>query len=433
MSSTSPDPGATHFRYSLLLREIDDMRAADGAATVALMLIQLSGLETINGRFGYLGGDKVLEEFARRLRGIARGQDRTFEVNGRTFALLIHNPLHEGHAVLAADQVARAAEQPVLIGTGRACVKARIGISLLPEPAKSGEQLLRQGEIALQVARRRDEPHVLFTPSLPGAAGPDVQHNWFDVEEALRAGEFELFYQPQIDLATGRLSGAEALVRWQKPGAGCIAPGYFMPAIEHSRGIRSLLRFVLNSSLRQTVAWAGLLPGLGISLNLASGNLEDPDLVELVEDVLSVWNLPAERLTLELTESSLMQNPASSMRTLGRLRRIGLRTSIDDFGTGYSSLAYLRDLPADELKIDRSFVARVMAGPRDRDIVASIVQLAHAVELTVVGEGIEEPATLATLAAMGCDVGQGYHFGAPMPAREFEESWIRGGAQERAL
>ncbi len=335
--------------------------------------------------------------------------------------------------MLAADKVARAAQEPVLIGTGRACVKARIGISLLPEPAKTGEELLRQCELALGVARSRDEPHVLFTPSLPGTARPDAQHHWFDVEEALRAGEFELFYQPKVDLATGRLAGAEALVRWQKPGVGCIAPGYFMPAIEHSQGIRSLLWFVLNSSLRQAAGWVRRQPDFGVAINLAAGNLEDQDLVELVENALSVWSLPVGQLTLELTESSIMQNPVTSMRTLGRLRRIGLRTSIDDFGTGYSSLAYLRDMPADELKIDRAFVSRIMTGARDRDIVASIVQLAHAVELKVVAEGIEEPATLAALAAMGCDIGQGFHFGAPMPARDFEDIWIRSdGAQASA-
>lgn len=425
MSSAPQDPAATHFRYSLLLREIDCMRAAPGTGAVALMLVRLTGLDTVNARFGYLGGDKVLEEFARRLGGIARPQDRAFEVNARTFALLVHNPMHEGHAVLAADKVTRAARDPVLIGTGRACVEANIGISLLPDPAATGEELLHQCELALEVARARDEPHVLFTPALLGGGATSVQHDWFDVEEALRAGEFELFYQPQVDLGSGRLVGAEALVRWRKADGRYVAPGHFLPAIEHSRGIRSLLWFVLNSGLRQAAEWAPHDPGFGLAVNLAAGNLEDPDLVELVEDALNVWNVPAGRLTLELTESSIMQNPATSARRLARLRQIGLRTSIDDFGTGYSSLAYLRDLPADELKVDRSFVARVMGHRRDRDIVASIVQLAHAVDLKVVAEGIEEPATLASLAVMGCDIGQGYHFGAPVPAREFEQQWLQ--------
>ena len=428
MSTRTQDSTATHFRYSLLLREIDSMRAADRATTtVALLLIQLSGLGQVNARFGYLGGDKVLEEFVRRLAGIARAQDRTFEVNGRTFALLIHNPLHEGHAVLAAEKVIQAGAEPVLIGTGHGRVKARIGISLLPDPASTGEELLRQSELALAAARDRDEPHVLYTRTLAGSAESTGTHTWFDLEEALKAGEFELFYQPQVDLRTARLTGAEALVRWRNAEAGYIAPGHFMPAIEHTQGIRALLWFVLNGALRQGAAWSLRYPDLGMSINLAAGNLDDTDLVELIESALGIWALPAGQLTLELTESSLMRNPATSMRTLGRLRGLGARTSIDDFGTGYSSLSYLRDLPADELKIDRSFVARTAASSRDRDIVASMVHLAHAVQLKVVAEGIEEAATLAVLTEMGGDIGQGYHFGAPMPAADFEALWIRSG------
>jgi EAL domain-containing protein (putative c-di-GMP-specific phosphodiesterase class I)/GGDEF domain-containing protein len=432
MSATPPDPTANRFRYSLLLREIDRMRGAARDSAVALLLIQLSGLDLVNSRFGYLGGDKVVEEFTRRLRAVPRAEDRVLEVNSRTFALLVHNPLHEGHVVLAADKVARAALEPVVIGTGRVCVKAHIGISLLPHPAGGGEELLRQSEIALEASRSRDEPHVLFTPGLLTFAGRAPQHAWFDVEEALRAGEFAVFYQPQIDLRSGELTGSEALIRWRKEGSGWIAPGAFLPALEHSQGIRAILQFVLNAALRQAAGWSAKCAGFAVSVNVAAGNLADPDLVELVDDALSVWSLAPAQLTLEITESSLMDNPVASARVLGRLRALGVRTSIDDFGTGYSSLAYLRDLPADELKVDRSFVSRILGGARDRDIVASIVQLAHAVDLSVVAEGIEEPATLAALAAMGCDYGQGYHFGKPVPAAEFQGRWIDpgGGASQ---
>jgi EAL domain-containing protein (putative c-di-GMP-specific phosphodiesterase class I) len=298
---------------------------------------------------------------------------------------------------------------------------------MLPDPARTGEDLLRQCEVALVAARSRDEPHVLFTQSLLSAGESGMQHTWFDIEEALKAGEFELFYQPKIELATSRLVGAEALVRWCNPRSGIVPPGHFMPAIENSQGMRALLWFVLNSALRQAADWARQSPGFAIAVNLAAGNLDDPDLVELTETALQVWSVPPAQLILELTESSLMRNPETSTRTLGQLRGIGAKTSIDDFGTGYSSLAYLRDLPADELKIDRSFVAPISANTKDRDIVASIVQLAHAVQLKVVAEGIEQQATLAALAAMGCDIGQGYHFGAPMSARDFEELWIRRG------
>jgi diguanylate cyclase (GGDEF)-like protein len=431
MNARQPDDTATHFRYSLLLREIDDLRAG-GAGTVALMLVQLTGLDEVNGRFGYLGGDKVLQEFARRLAGIARAQDRTFEVNGRTFALLVHNPLHEGHAVLAAEKIAREAAEPVLIGSGRARVKARIGISLLPQPARGGEELLRQCEIALAAARERDEPHVLYTPALAGPGDEAMRHSWFDVEEGLKAGEFELHYQPKVALADNRVVGAEALVRWHSPRAGYVAPGYFMPAIEHSQGIRALLWFVLNSALRQAAGWQAARPGLGVAVNLAAGNLEDADLVDIVDNALNVWGLAPALLTLELTEGSLMRNPGASSRVLASLRELGVRTAIDDFGTGYSSLAYLRDLPADELKVDRSFVTAVTGPGRDRDIVASIVQLGRAVNLSVVAEGIEQAATADALRAVGCDVGQGFLFDAPLGAAEFQARWIGPGGARAA-
>ncbi len=391
------------------------------------MLIQLSGLGEINGRFGYLGGDAVLEEFASRLAGIVRVQDRSFELTGRTFALLIRNVLHEGHAVLAAEKVLRAAAQPVAIGAEQVRVKAHIGMALLPDTARTGEELLRQCEVALAAACQQDEPRIIFKQSKCGTSEGAGTYTWFDAEEGLKAGEFEVFFQPKVALATGRLVGAEALVRWRHPELGYIPTGSFMPAIENSQGIRALLWFVLNSALRSAADWSVRYPGFGVAVNIAAGNLDDPDLVDIVGDALSVWSLPPGQLTLELTESSLMRNPAASRATLVRLRELGVRTSIDDFGTGYSSLGYLRDLPANELKIDKSFVAPVAGGGRDRDIVASIIQLAHAVELQVVAEGIENEEARATLAAMGCDIGQGYLFDAALPAREFGEKWISGG------
>ncbi len=414
---------ATQFRYSLLLREIDELRAR-GSASVALLLVELSGIGEINGRFGYLGGDRLLEELGQRLRSVVRPQDRVLALTSRSFAMLIDNPLHESHAVLAAGRVAQAATGAVAMGADRARARVRIGVALLAGASCSGEELLRHGEAALQSARSREESYVLFSPSLLAAPAATTDYTWFEIEEALKAGEFELFYQPQIDLRTGRLAGAEALVRWNHPRAGHVSPAAFMPVIERSGGVRALLWFVLNSALRQAAAWSMRQPGFSVSVNLAAGNLVDPDLVDIVENALDVWSLPAGQLTLELTESSLMQSPVASAQVMGQLRDLGTRTSIDDFGTGYSSLAYLRDLPADELKIDRAFVGRILGAERDRDIVASIVQLAHAVKLKVVAEGIEERAAQMALAAMACDFGQGYHFGAPIAVQDFERSWI---------
>jgi diguanylate cyclase (GGDEF)-like protein len=416
----------TRFRYSLLLREIDHMRAERGVSAIGLVLVQLSGLEDVNGRFGYLGGDKLLEEFVARLATVARKQDRTFEINGTAFALLIRNPLHEGHAVLAAEKIASLAEQPVTIGSERARIKVRSGVSLLPNPARSSEELLRQCEIALEVARQRDEPHLVFSPSFGELDDGSDRHTWFDLDEALKAGEFELRYQPKVALPSGRLVGAEALIRWQSPRLGLVSPARFLPAIERTQGIRAVLRFALNAALRQAAVWTKISPGFSVAVNLAAGNLADEDLVQVVDSALNVWSVPPAGLVLELTESSLMSDPSSAIRTLARLRALGVKTSIDDFGTGYSSLAYLKDLPASELKIDKSFVQLVSSQEKERRIVASIVQLAHAVGLSVVGEGVEDAATATTLASIGCDGAQGYYFAAPLTPGDFEKIWIRG-------
>jgi diguanylate cyclase (GGDEF)-like protein len=413
----------THFRYSLLLREIDNLRCQDDVSTLGLVLIQLDGLDEVNQRFGYLGGDKVLEEFARRVAQIARPEDLTFEISGTSFALLISNPLHEGHAVLGAEKIAQVASDPVVIGSGRAKVKARMGISLLPEPAETAEELLRQCEIALGAARARDESHVVFTSRLTEARGP-TGHAWFDVEEALKQGEFELYYQPKVELRSGRVRGAEALIRWQSPRAGTIPPGYFMPVIEHTQGMRSLLWFVLNSALRNASEWVKEIPDFSVSVNVAPGNLEDADLVDIVDGALSIWNFPPRQLLLEMTETALMRDAGSSVVVLNKVRNLGVRVSIDDFGTGYSSLAYLKNLPADELKIDKSFITCMTDDDTDRRIVASVIQLAQAVGLQVVAEGIEDAESMNGLVAMGCELGQGFHFSVPVPSEDFARDWV---------
>ena len=412
-----------YFRYSLLLREIDNLRFAKDVSTIALVLIKLDGLREVNERFGYLGGDKVLEETAIRIADVARGQDQTFEISGTSFSLLISNPLNESHAILAAQKIAKVAAVPVAIGTERARVKARMGISILPDMAVDAEELLYQCETALGEARKRDESYVVCDLETSRAPQSTVITN-FDLTEALEQGQMELYYQPKIFLPSGRLAGAEALIRWQSPRAGTISPSDFLPVIEQTQGIRELFWFVLNSALRSAADWIERIPDFTIAVNVAPGNLEDPDLAEIVENVLNIWNFPARQLLLEINETSFMRDAGANAVMLKKLRNMGVRTAIDDFGTGYSSLTYLKDLPADELKIDRSFIKPITSDEKDRQIISSIIQLAHAVGLEVVAEGIENAGTLEALLEMGCDIGQGYHIAQPMPESKFETDWI---------
>jgi diguanylate cyclase (GGDEF)-like protein len=412
----------SHFRFSLLLKEIDNMRVRPGVSTIALALIQLDGMEEINERFGYLGGDKVLKEFAVRLAGVVADRGRTFEITGTSFALLIENPLHEGDAVSGAERIAKVASEPVQIGSGKARVHARMGISLLPDPAANAEELLRQCELALSKARNRGETYRVFTPDLVQSG--DISKSWFDVDEAIKQGEFELHYQPKIDLRSGNLIGAEALIRWQSPQAGTIPPSYFMPDIRSTEGVRNMLRFVLMSSFRTASDWVEKIPNFALGVNLAPKNVIDSELFDVIDTALEETGFPANRLVLEVTEEILAGNLDFIQVQFNKLRARGIRIAVDDFGTGHMSLSSLKELPVDQLKIDKSFVVPSPSNETDRRIVAALVQLAHAVDLEVVAEGIEDADIMQTLISIGCETGEGFHFSRPIPAENFESEWI---------
>ncbi|MBL8199747.1 MAG: EAL domain-containing protein [Chromatiales bacterium] len=405
--------------YSHLLREIDDLRAQRGVTGIALVLLQLDGVGEVNRSLGYTAGDEVLERVAGRLAAVGRVQDRIVALTRGVFALLVHNPLHAGHAALAAEKAIRVASESVDVTDGRARLRARAGVSFLPANATTASELLRQCEVAIREAGRRDKSHVAWSAALDGQATV-ASSAWFEIDDALHRGEFELHFQPKVNLRTGALSGAEALTRWRHPEHGLVSPLQFIPAIEGTDSARTLLRFVLNTSMRQAASWAQRWPGFTISVNASPTNLADADLGELIADVSRIWDFPVDRLVLEITETALMLDPDASTRRLHQLRSGGVKVSIDDFGTGYSSLAYLKNLPADELKIDKSFVQNIDHSEKDRRLVESIVQLGHAMGLVVVAEGIETEPMRAALVAMGCDTGQGYLFGRPVAAAAFD-------------
>ena len=413
-------PGATASSgYSHLLREIDDLRAQRGVTEIALVLLQLDGVGEVNKSLGYIAGDEVLDRIAERMAAVGRVQDRIVALTRGVFALLVRNPLHAGHAVLAAEKAIRVASESVEVADGRARLRARAGVSFLPANAATAGELLRQCEVAIKEAARRDKAHMAWTAALEGQDAV-ARSAWFEIDDALHQGEFELHFQPKIDLRSGALKGAEALTRWRLPEQGLISPLQFIPAIEGTDSARTLLRFVLNTSMRQAAAWVERWPGFTIAVNASPTNLADADLGELIADVSRIWNFPVQRLVLEITETALMLDPDASARRLHQLRSGGARVSIDDFGTGYSSLAYLKNLPADELKIDKSFVQNIVHSEKDRRLVESIIRLGHAMGLEVVAEGIETEPMREALVAMGCDTGQGYLFGRPVDAATFD-------------
>ncbi|MEE4184606.1 MAG: GGDEF domain-containing phosphodiesterase [Gammaproteobacteria bacterium] len=408
--------------YADLIGTIDDARARPETTAVALLVGKLEGLETINARLGYSAGDQAIAAFHGRLLALAREYDHALQLSGSVFAFVVNNPHHQGHIMLAADKIARLAEEWVDINGQRARLSASMGCAAAASARLSSAELLEQAEAALRQCRASDKHAVLYAADGEAAAAT-ATHPLFDARSAIENGEFRVFYQPQFALEGCELVGVEALIRWAGPN-GLVAPGSFMNELERSRALLPLLQLVINNASREMARWVRRVPELTVSINSTAADLEDADLAQVMSEVLSMWNLDPRHLTLEITETSLMSNPERGIATLCELRELGMRTSIDDFGTGYSSLAWLKDLPVDEIKIDRSFVTRIVDDARDRQIVESIIDLGHAMNLTVVAEGIESAAMLRVLQGAGCDVGQGYWFAEPLSAREFERGWL---------
>jgi diguanylate cyclase (GGDEF)-like protein len=402
---------------------IDEIRQSSDSDSVGLLFGELNGLKNINTRYGYLAGDTALETFHKKLQSIARSGDCAVRISGTLFALVIKDPLHEGHALLAAEKIAQLAEEWIVLATARLRLEVRIGVSLLPSLASSSQELMEQAEAAKRFSCSISERFAIWREDLRIKSGTQT-HALFDAKVAIENGEFRMLYQPKIDLATGEPCGAEALVRWQSPD-GLVSPQNFLSELERARAMAPLLQYVANSAAREVARWSRYLPNFAISVNATTTDIEDSDLVEVLESVLSMWNINPRHLILEVTETMLMIDVEQSIDTLRKLKKLNIRTSIDDFGTGYSSLAYLRDLPVDEIKIDRSFVLNILSDEQDRKIVQTLIDLAHAMNLSVVAEGIESKDIADSLSAMGCDIGQGFYFGKPINAKSFEEHWLK--------
>jgi diguanylate cyclase (GGDEF)-like protein len=411
-------------RFGSLEMAINKLRTAQPAA-VALVLGKLCGLGRVNSSLGYAAGDKAIENFYARLNAIARTHDIALEVSGPMFALLIHAPLHEGHVLLAANKITVLVRESIECSHSTIRLDVAMGAAMLPDNADSPALLIERAEMALRNARETGETLSFWRPDAVMPQGSACPHPLFDAQQAIDNGEFRVFFQPKIELCSNTIVGAEALVRWHGPD-GLVAPASFLAEIERKHAMAPLLHFVMNTAAREMARWLRRLPGMSIAVNSTASDLDDGDFVELIAEVLGLWSLDPRHLVLEITETTLMRNPAASIETLQALRELGVRTSIDDFGTGYSSLAYLKDLPVDELKIDRSFVQRICTNPVEREIVATIIKLGQAMGIRVVAEGIESAAIAQELKRLGCDLGQGYYFGKPVSGRDFERHWLNG-------
>jgi diguanylate cyclase (GGDEF)-like protein len=387
-------------------------------------LIDLDRFKDVNDTLGHKVGDVLLMHVAQRLRASAPEHATVARLGGDEFAVLLPDA-DESDAVRVARGVLDAVAQPVEVEGSMLDVGGSLGIALAPLHGSDAESLLRSADVAMYVAKRSGGGHAVYAPD-QDAHRPDRLALVAELRHAIHDGELELHYQPKFDLRTGQPSGVEALVRWTHRQRGPISPAEFVSLAERTGLITSLSRWVLEAALRQQRAWrdAGLV--LPVAVNLSMRDLHDAGLPELVADMLADAQVPASALSIEITESTLMADPERTRSALSRLRDLGVRLAVDDFGTGYSSLAYLKQLPVQELKVDRAFVRDVCHTASDRAIVQSVVDLAHKLGLTVVAEGVEDAATRDELARMGCDLAQGFFFARPASARDVARAdWWR--------
>jgi diguanylate cyclase (GGDEF)-like protein len=395
----------------------------------ALLMIDLDQFKELNDTLGHHVGDELLRGVGPRLSASTGAGDVVARLGGDEFGVLLKNADAETAAVTA-GRLRTALGRPYTLAGISLHVGASIGIAAFPEHAQDASTLLRHADVAMYEAKRGRLGHAVYA-SEGDHHSRDRLELAGEMRHALANDELTLHYQPVADLETGKVLGVEALVRWRHPDRGLLAPGAFLPAIEHTELMRELSRRVLAIAICQAGAWFRLEHPWRVSANLSATDLLDRSLVDDVGSLLRRYGTPARRLTLEVTESVLMTDPARAMQVLGELRALGVQLALDDFGTGWSSLTHLQRMPVHEIKIDRSFVAAMATEANSAAIVSSTVDLAHALGLRVVAEGIEDEATWRRLRAVGCDAAQGYHLSRPIPAAEFENSAREIGERSR--
>jgi diguanylate cyclase (GGDEF)-like protein/PAS domain S-box-containing protein len=392
--------------------------------TLALLFIDLNQFRHINDNFGHRTGDGVLLEMAHRLRDNLRDSDVVARVGGDEFAVLLQGTDAVGAAQVAGKLLERVA-QPCLVSEHELSLTLSIGIAMYPADGDSVDELMRSADTAMYRAKLEGRgTYQFFAVGMHQRSVRQLQ-----LEAALRRAaerdELLLHYQPQLDSRSGAVLGVEALVRWQHPELGMVSPGEFIPLAESSGQITAIGEWVLRTAVRQIHAWrdAGLT-GLVVAVNLSAIQFRDPGLPELVKSILDEAQLPPGCLELELTESVATGNPTAAIAMMDRLHALGVRLSIDDFGTGYSSLNYLKRFRIHTLKIDQSFVRDIGTDADDRAIVQAIVQMAHALQLTTIAEGVETDVQANFLRSQGCDSMQGYRFCRPLEASA-AEAWMQ--------
>jgi len=406
--------------HELLQRTI---ASPDPKASFALLFIGVDRFKAINETLGHPVGDHVLQKAARRLQQFARETTPIARLGGDIFALLITPLADTEQPSRTAYEILETFATPLKLEGYTIDVEMSIGIALYPDHGKDADTLMELAEVAMAEAKSTHSRIAMYDAGMEQYTLEHLQLAG-ELRQAIERNELILHYQPKIDMKEKRIIGVEALVRWQHPEKGFMAPDLFIPMAEQTGLIHPLTYWVLNEALARISRWRQQGLELIMTVNLAVQNLLDAQLVDMIAKGLQDWKVEPSWLMLEITESSLMADPVRAQKTLQKLHVMGIRLSIDDFGTGHSSLAYLKDLPVDEIKIDQSFVLNMSSDETQAMIVRTTIGLAHNLDLTTVGEGIETQEVWDQLQALGCDVAQGYFMSRPLAAADFMR-WLK--------
>ena len=415
-------PNRENFRDSVQ-RAIEQAQAAESAQRpgLAVITLDLDRFKHVNDVLGYAFGDALLKAVAQRLSALNDpGRFTLARLGGNEFALLLPEA-DETAARTMGQRIAQALETPLAIGDQTVDLSAGIGLACWPQDAQEVDTLLSRSEIAMYAAKRSLDSPLRYTPAHDSTSAQTLSLLG-ELRRAVERDELRLYLQPKVSLQDGQARAAEALVRWQHPERGLVPPDQFIPFAEQTGYVRHLTLWVFEQAARLLAA--GLSRPLRLSVNLSTRDLLDLELCQRLDAILTRYDVQAESFCLEITESAIMDDPQRAEAMLNRLSERGFKLSIDDFGTGYSSLAYLKRLPVDELKIDKSFVMGMEDHPDDAIIVRSTIDLAHNLGLSVVAEGVENAAIQARLQALGCDEAQGYHISRPIAAADLN-AWLQ--------
>lgn len=393
-------------------------QAARESTQFAVFLFDIDRFKEVNDTLGHYNGDRLIKQVALRLKNVISEVDTLARIGGDDFGFILHHLNSPADAQDIAQKIKQTLATPFVLDNLTLDVQASIGAVFFPDHGRDTDTLIQRADVAMYVAKQDRAGFVTYSETLD-IHTPHRLTLAGELREAIYKNELVLHFQPKIVGATNLATATEALVRWQHKKHGLMSPDDFIPLAERTGLIHDLTKWVLKHALQQCAQWRKANLDIDVCINISAHCLLDPDFPDVLTGLLAATDFPANKIVMEITETSIMVNPERSMEVLNRIHDMGVNFSIDDFGSGYSSLAYLKRLPVTEIKIDKLFVLDMITNESDRTIVNATIQLGHNLGLQVVAEGIEDQATFEMLKQMGCDLVQGYHICKPIPADAF--------------